>query len=63
MTVKILSQHVYGTSAFLRIEIRGHIAEMTVYWRETGESYSISIPQAPGAPTRQEVIDAYHKLF
>ena len=49
--MKILSQHVYGTSAFLRIEIRDHIAEMTVYWRETGETYSINIPEGPGAPT------------
>ena len=63
MTVKILVQHVYGPSAFLRMEIRGCIVEMNVYWREAGETYSISIPQAPGAPTRQEVIDAYHTLF
>lgn len=61
--MKILSQHVYGSSAFLCMEIRGHIVEMNVYWREAGESYSISIPDALGAPTRQEVIDAYHKLF
>lgn len=60
-----LVEHVYGLSAYLKMEIRGHIVELTVYFRNDGEHYSTPdySKRGPGWPTREEIIAAYHELF
>lgn len=58
--IKKITEHTYGGSAFMRLEIDGKIYEVTCYFRENGQSYTTS---ADGTPDREKVIAAFNELY
>lgn len=58
--IKKITEHTYGTSAFMRLEIDGKMYEITCYFRENGEFYKTS---ADGTPEREKAIAAFKELY
>ena len=58
-----LAEHTDGTHTYMRMNIRGHVCEIDVYWRESGRTYRTSESESPSYPSRQEIIDAFEMLF
>lgn len=63
--IEKLEEHVYGLSWFMRMKIRGYVAEISVRLDGDGnEHYKTHVYSAgDDAPTREEIIQAYKELF
>lgn len=55
-----ITEHTYGSSAFMRLKLNGVEYEITTFFREEGESYKTS---ADGTENREKVIDAFRHLY
>ena len=58
-----LTEHTYGPHTYMKLEIRAHVCEIDVYWRESGTTYTTSASDCPGYPSLQEIIEAFNALF
>lgn len=59
---KKLCEHTYGAHTYMRIELEsGFIAEIDVYYRQTGETYRTNADH--DTDTRNEIIKAFRELF
>ena len=63
--IEKLEEHVYGLSWFMRMKIRGYVAEITARLDGNGnEHYNTHVySDDQDAPTEEEIIQAYKELF
>lgn len=55
-----IAEHTYGGSAFMKLKLNGKEYEVSVYFREDGQTYKTT---ADGTENREKVIDAFNQLF
>lgn len=55
-----ITEHTYGGSAFMKLKLNGKEYEVSVYFREEGQTYKTS---ADGTEDREKVIEAFNQLY
>ena len=55
-----ITEHIYGGSTFMKLKLNGVEYEVSVYFREDGQTYKTT---ADGTENREKVIDAFNQLF
>lgn len=55
-----ITEHTYGGSAFMELKLNGKEYEVSVYFREDGQTYKTS---ADGTEDREKVIEAFNQLY
>lgn len=55
-----ITEHTYGGSAFMKLKLNGKEYEVSVYFREEGQTYKTT---ADGTEDREKVIEAFNQLY
>lgn len=55
-----ITEHTYGGSAFMKLKLNKKEYEVTIYFREDGDSYKTT---ADGTEDREKVIAAFKELY
>ena len=55
-----ITEHTHGGSAFMKLKLNGKEYEVSVYFREEGQTYKTS---ADGTEDRENVIEAFNQLY
>lgn len=55
-----ITEHTYGDSAFMKLKLNGKEYEITVYFRESGETYKTT---ADATAEREKVIATFNELY
>lgn len=55
-----ITEHTYGGSAFMKLKLNGKEYEVSVYFREDGQTYKTT---ADGTEDRGKVIEAFNQLY
>lgn len=55
-----ITEHTYGGSAFMKLKLNGKEYEVSVYFREDGQTYKTT---ADGTEDREKVIEAFNQLY
>ena len=55
-----ITEHTYGDSAFMKLKLNEKEYEVSVYFREDGQTYKTT---ADGTEDREKVIEAFNQLY